>query len=253
MRVVLKENMDNLGNKGDIVNVAAGYGRNYLIPKKLALEVTASNIKMIEMEQVALKKNLAKARMSYQDVIQRLRSTTLSFVRKTGEKDVIFGSVNVTDIKEELDKLGFVFEKKKILLTEPIKRLGNYSIPVKVFLDDTAEIGVHVISEEEAKKEGEDVPAPETLLTEEKKDSAAAGVDEAVEEKSSEEEQAEPEEQVALESQDTEAEKSGQPEGQADAVPPEETAVEDKEEKETSETADNEGDSPDLEKDKTSP
>lgn len=168
MRVILKENIDNLGNKGDIVNVAAGYGRNYLIPKKMALEVTASNKKMIDMEQAALKKHLEKARMSYQDVIQRLGSTTLSFVRKTAEKDVIFGSVSITDIKEELDKLGFAIEKKKILLTEPIKRLGNYSIPVKVFLDDKAEIAVHVISEEEAKKKGEEKTVSEAPQQEEK-------------------------------------------------------------------------------------
>lgn len=177
MRVVLKENMENLGKKGDIVNVAAGYGRNYLIPKKLALEVTSSNKKMIEMEQTALKKNLEKARASYQSVIERLGSTTLSFVRKTAEKDVIFGSVSVTDLKEELDKLGFSIEKKKILLTEPIKRLGNYSIPVKVFLDETAQIGVHVISEEEAKKEGEDVKSAGDK--EEKKEEPAAAEKEA--------------------------------------------------------------------------
>jgi large subunit ribosomal protein L9 len=208
---------------------------------------------MIEMEQAALKKNLEKARMSYQDVIQRLGSTTLSFIRKTGEKDVIFGSVNVTDIKEELDKLGFVVEKKKILLTEPIKRLGNYSIPVKVFLDDMAEVGVQVISEEEAKKKGKDVPVPEPLINEGKKDSAAAGEKETVEEKSSEEEQPEPEKQVVLESQDTEAEKSGQPEGQVDTGPPEGSAVDDKKENEKPETDDNKGDNPDLVKDKTSP
>ncbi|MGD2294242.1 MAG: 50S ribosomal protein L9 [Candidatus Aminicenantes bacterium] len=162
MKVVLKENIDSLGNKGDIVDVAAGYGRNYLIPKKLALEVTASNKKMVEMEQAALKKRLEKARSSYQDVIQRLNDTSLPFVRKTAEKDVIFGSVSVADIKEELDKLGFEVEKKKILLSEPIKRLGNYTVPIKVFLDDRAEIKVQVLTEEEQKKGEEEKTVQES-------------------------------------------------------------------------------------------
>ena len=153
MKIILKENIENLGSKGDIVNVAAGYGRNYLLPKKLALEVTSSNMKMIEMEQAALKKNLEKARISYQGAIQKLNEVSFSFERKTGEKDTIFGSVSVADIKEELDKLGFEIEKKKILLKEPIKRLGNYTVPIKVFLEDSAEIKIQVIPEGAAEED----------------------------------------------------------------------------------------------------
>lgn len=147
MKIILKENIDNLGSKGDIVNVAAGYGRNYLLPKKLALEVTSTNMKMIEMEQASLKKNLEKARISYQDVIQKLSDVSLSFERKAGEKDTIFGSVSVADIKEALDKLNFEIEKKKILLKEPLKKLGTFTVSIKVFLDDKAEIKVHVVPE----------------------------------------------------------------------------------------------------------
>ncbi len=147
MKIILKENIENLGSKGDIVNVAAGYGRNYLLPKKLALEVTSSNMKMIEMEQASLKKNLEKDRVSYQGAIQKLNEVSFSFERKAGEKDAIFGSVSIADIKEELDKLGFEIEKKKILLKEPIKRLGNYTVPIKVFLEDSAEIKIQVIPE----------------------------------------------------------------------------------------------------------
>ncbi|MEE8377759.1 MAG: 50S ribosomal protein L9 [Candidatus Aminicenantaceae bacterium] len=147
MKIILKENIENLGNKGDIVNVAAGYGRNYLLPKKLALKVTSSNMKMIEMEQAALKKNLEKARISYKGAIQKLNEVSLSFERKAGEKDTIFGSVSVADIKEELDKLGFEIEKKKILLKEPVKKIGSFTVPIKVFLDDIAEIKIQVIPE----------------------------------------------------------------------------------------------------------
>ena len=147
MKIILKENIENLGSKGDIVNVAAGYGRNYLLPKKLAIAVTKTNMKMIEMEQASLKKNLEKARGSFQDVIQKLNDVSLSFERKAGEKDTIFGSVSVSDIKEALDKLSFEIEKKKILLKEPIKRLGNYTVSIKVFLDDIAEIKIQVVPE----------------------------------------------------------------------------------------------------------
>ncbi|HOI45944.1 MAG TPA: 50S ribosomal protein L9, partial [Candidatus Aminicenantes bacterium] len=130
MRVILKQDIEKLGRRGDIVNVAPGFGRNYLIPKKLALEVTPSNMKMIEIERQALKKKAEAERRSFQDLIQRLNQTSLTFIRRAGDKDVIFGSVSATDIKESLDKLGFEIDKKKILLEEPIKRLGNFSIPV---------------------------------------------------------------------------------------------------------------------------
>ncbi len=153
MKVILKQDVENVGRKGDLVNVSAGFGRNYLLPKKLALEVTPSNLKMIEIERQALKKKLEKERQSYQDVIRRLNEVTLSFTRKSGEKDMIFGSVSASDIKEALDKLGFEIEKKKISLDEPIKRLGNYTVPVKVFHDDKASLKVEVRREEE--------PAPE--------------------------------------------------------------------------------------------
>jgi len=148
MKIILKENIENLGKRGDIIDVASGYGRNYLIPKKLALQVTPSNLKMVEMEQKALRKKLEQEVQSFQSVIDQLNQTSLSFERKAGDKDVIFGSVSTTDIKEALEKLGIEVEKKRIMLTEPIKRLGNYSVPIKVFHDEQAEIKIEV------KKEG---------------------------------------------------------------------------------------------------
>ena len=117
MKIILKEDIENLGRKGDIVEVASGYGRNYLIPKKLALEVTASNLKMIKIEQQALMKKVEQERLSYQGLIEKLNEVSLSFERKAGEKDVIFGSVSSSDIKEALDSLGFDIEKKKIFLS----------------------------------------------------------------------------------------------------------------------------------------
>ncbi len=169
MKVLLRESIENLGKKGDVVNVAPGFGRNFLIPKKIALEVTASNYKMVEIEQKALKKGLEKEMKSYQGLIARLDEVTLSFVRKAGDKDSIFGSVTVTDIKEELDRLGFDVEKKRILLEEPIKRLGNYTVPIKIFHEEKAEISVHVVKQEEKEKqEKEEVEEREEAVEEEK-------------------------------------------------------------------------------------
>lgn len=148
MKVILKQDVENLGRKGDIVNVAPGHGRNYLIPRKLAIEVTSDNTKMIEIERQSLMKKIAKERLSYQDLMRRLGAVRLMFPRKAGEKDMIFGSVSASDIKEALEKLGFDIDKKKIMLEEPIRRLGYYAVPVRVYHDDKAEVGVEVVREE---------------------------------------------------------------------------------------------------------
>ena len=155
MKVILKHDVENVGRKGEIVNISPGYGRNYLIPRKLALEVTSSNLKMIEIERQSLKKKVENERQSFQDLIRRLNEVTLTFSRKAGEKDMIFGSVSAADVKEALDRLGFEVEKKKIGLDEPIRRLGNYTIPIKVFHDDKAALRVEVRKEEGAAGEGE--------------------------------------------------------------------------------------------------
>jgi len=153
MKVILKSDVENMGRKGDVINVSAGYGRNFLLPRKLALEVTDSNLKMIEIEQQALRKRREKERESFQGLIQRLNQVTLTFHRKAGEKDHIFGSVSASDIKDGLAALGFELDKKKIILEDPIRRLGHYTIPVKVFHDDKAEIKVEVLQAEEGEPE----------------------------------------------------------------------------------------------------
>jgi len=184
MKVILKQDVENLGSKGDIVDVAPGFGRNYLIPKKIALEVTSSNMKMIEIERRALKKRLEKERQSFEGLIQKLNQVVLTFKRKSGEKDMIFGSVSSSDIKDALDELGFEIDKKKILLEEPIKRLGNYSVPIKIFHEDRAEIKVEVLKpEEEIEKEKEKEGIPE-----EKTEEAVEEREEPAEEQKKEEE-----------------------------------------------------------------
>jgi large subunit ribosomal protein L9 len=153
MRVILRENIENLGKKGDIVKVAPGYGRNFLIPKKMAVEVTPTNAKMIAIEQAALQKGFEQEMSTYNELIQRLNHISLSFIRKASEKDVIFGSVSSTDIRDALEDLGFNIEKKKIILDEPIKRLGHFTVPVKVFHEERAEIKIEVVKEGAPKEE----------------------------------------------------------------------------------------------------
>ncbi len=159
MRVILKQDVEKVGRKGDLVNVTPGYGRNFLIPRKLAIEVTASNLKMIEIERTALKKKVEQERKSFQSLIEKLNQTTLSFTRRAGDKDVIFGSVSAGDIKDELAKQGFEIDKKKIVLDDPIKRLGNFTVPVKVYHEDRAEVKIVVLKEQNEDDEKKENPA----------------------------------------------------------------------------------------------
>ncbi|MGB8957899.1 MAG: 50S ribosomal protein L9 [Candidatus Aminicenantales bacterium] len=148
MKVILKQDVEKLGRRGDVVNVAPGFGRNYLIPRKMALAVTATNLKSIEIERQALKKKVEIERKSFQSIVEKLNQVSLTFTRRAGDKDVIFGSVSAGDVKEALDRLGYDIDKKKILLDEPIKRLGNFTVPVKISTDDRAEVKIVVAREE---------------------------------------------------------------------------------------------------------
>ncbi len=157
MKVILKQDVEKLGRRGDVVNVAPGFGRNYLIPRKMALAVTPTNVKTIEIERQALKKKVEIERKSFQSLAEKLNLVSLTFTRRAGDKDVIFGSVSSGDVKEALDKLGYDIDKKKILLDEPIKRLGNFAVPVKISTDDRAEVKIVV-----AREEAEGTAAAET-------------------------------------------------------------------------------------------
>lgn len=148
MKVILKQDVEKLGRRGDVVNVAPGFGRNYLIPRKMALAVTATNLKTIEIERQSLKKKAEAERKTFQTLVQKLNEVSLTFTRRAGDKDVIFGSVSSGDVKEALDALGYDIDKKKIQLDEPIKRLGNFAVPVKVSTDDRAEVRIVVVREE---------------------------------------------------------------------------------------------------------
>ncbi len=245
MRVILKENIDSLGRRGDIVDVAPGYGRNFLIPKKLALEVTPSNMKMIEMEQLALRKKFEQEKATYQDLIDKLNETRLTFTRKTAEKDVIFGSVSSADIRDALSEQGMDVDRKKVLLAEPIKRLGNYTVPIKVFHDERAEVKIEVVTEEkerplEETKDKADEEVKE-VKKEEPSDREQEEVDkEAAEAEKKQEEKAETAETVIVMPKEKEEDlvEDGKPEETAKAkAEKQETGVEKEEQKgETAET-----------------
>jgi large subunit ribosomal protein L9 len=162
MKVILKEDVEKVGRRGDVVNVAPGFGRNYLIPRKMAMAVTPTNVKAIEIERQALKKKVEVERKSFQSLAQKLNQVSLTFTRRAGEKDVIFGSVSSGDVKEALDGLGYDIDKKKILLDEPIKRLGNFTVPVKISAEDRAEVKIVVAREEAAGAAGEAAEEPAT-------------------------------------------------------------------------------------------
>ena len=146
-QVLLREDIDNLGARGEIVRVKAGYARNYLLPRRLAVEATASNVKQIEGERAALAKREAKERSTADLQADQLRNLTLKFERKVGEAGVLYGSVTSMDIAHALQEQGYEIDRRKIVLREPIKRFGNYTVPVRLHREVTIEIPVSVLGE----------------------------------------------------------------------------------------------------------
>ncbi len=147
MKVFLKEEVKSLGKMGDVVNVADGYARNFLFPKKLAVEANTKNIKEFEHHKKAILEKAAKIRDTAKLTADKLSSVSLTIKAKAGEEDRLFGSVTTMDIAEALKAEGYDVDRKKISLDEPIKRLGSYTVEVKVHSDVAASIKVNVIQE----------------------------------------------------------------------------------------------------------
>jgi large subunit ribosomal protein L9 len=146
-QVLLREDIDNLGARGEIVRVKAGYARNYLLPRNLAVEATANNVRQIEGERAALAKREAKERSSADLQADQLRGLMLKFERKVGEAGVLYGSVTSMDIAHALKDQGYEIDRRKIVLREPIKRFGNYTVPVRLHREVTIELPVSVLGE----------------------------------------------------------------------------------------------------------
>ena len=150
MEVILREDIEKLGSRGEVVKVADGYARNFLLPKRLAVVANESNKKIVEQERHAHVRREAKLVDEAQDLSKLLTGVSVTIAQKAGEADQLFGSVTSKDIAEALALQNFIIDRRKIHLEEPIKQLGEFKVPVKLHKDVTAEITVVVVKEEEA-------------------------------------------------------------------------------------------------------
>lgn len=147
MEVILREHVDNLGRRGDVVKVADGYARNYLLPRKLALTVTDSNKRQIDRERKIAETREAEERQTAEAVASRLSQTELVIARRVGETEALYGSVTAADIAEGLAAKGLEIERRRIQLAEPIKQLGEFAVPVRLHRDVTADVKVVVVKD----------------------------------------------------------------------------------------------------------
>ena len=147
IEVILKEHVEHLGERGDVVKVAPGYARNYLLPRHLALAVTAGNKKQIEHEKKAAAAKAVEERAVAQALATRFAQTEVSFTRRAGDNSQLFGSVTSADIAEALAKQGFEVDRRKIQLADPIKAVGEYNVPVRLHREVTAQVKVNVVKE----------------------------------------------------------------------------------------------------------
>jgi large subunit ribosomal protein L9 len=149
MELILIENVNELGQIGDLVDVAPGYARNYLLPKKLAMKATGKNVRELEHKKRLLAHKREKIRQEMLSIAEKLDRTTVTLKRKVAEEDKLYGSVNVGDVLIGLEALGFQLEKKSIQMDQPIKQLGKFSVPVKVDAEVSASVRVIVEAETE--------------------------------------------------------------------------------------------------------
>ena len=151
MEVILLENIDKIGSRGQLVKVADGYGRNYLLPKKLAVAATLQNRKWVEQQRVRFLKLEAKEKADAADLSTLLEGVSVTVIRKAGDKGNLFGSVTSLDVAEKLLAQGYHIDKRKISLATPIKVLGEYNVPIKLHREVTATVKVLVEPDEETK------------------------------------------------------------------------------------------------------
>jgi len=148
MEVILREDIERLGNRGQVVKVADGYARNFLLPKRLAVAATESNRKIVEQERQAHLRREAKQKSEAEDLGKLLTGVTLTIAQKAGENDQLFGSVTAKDVADALALQNYNVDRRKVLLEEPIKQLGEFRVPVRLHRDVTAEVTVQVVKEE---------------------------------------------------------------------------------------------------------
>jgi large subunit ribosomal protein L9 len=147
MEVILKEDVAKLGSRGDVVRVAEGYGRNYLLPRKLAIEASAGNKTVIEQMKAASVRRSAKEKTQAEELAKQFADVSLSFERRSAEHDQLFGSVTSGDIADALEKKGLNVDRRKIQLHEPLKTLGEFTVPIKLHKDVTTHVKVLIEKE----------------------------------------------------------------------------------------------------------
>ncbi len=152
MEVILKEDVEKLGHRGDVVKVADGYGRNYLLPGKLAIEATLANKAVIEQMKNSAIRKTAKEKASAQELAKQMDLVELSFTRKVGDNEHLFGSVTSGDIAHALELQGYPVDRRKISLEEPLKTLGEFHVPVKLHREVTSHVKVTVLGESVAEE-----------------------------------------------------------------------------------------------------
>lgn len=148
MEVILREDVDNLGSRGEVVKVAPGYARNFLLPKRLAVAATDSNRKIVEQERQAHLRKEAKLKGEAEDLSKLLGGVSVTIAQKAGENDQLFGSVTSKDIADALAAKNFTIDRRKVQLDEPIKQLGEFKVPLRLHRDVTVEVTVNVVKEE---------------------------------------------------------------------------------------------------------
>lgn len=147
MKVILREDVKSLGKAGDIVNVSDGYARNYLIPRGLALIADEKNVKAFELQKKKLLESIEKEKAKTMEFAERLKNTTVTIKAKAGEDGKLFGSITTMHISEALKKEGIELDRKRIVLTEPIKRTGEYRIAIKLPHEINSELSLRVVNE----------------------------------------------------------------------------------------------------------
>jgi large subunit ribosomal protein L9 len=150
MEIILREHVDNLGRRGDVVKVAAGYARNYLLPRKLALAVTDANKRQIERERKLAESRELEEKSQAEAFAARMGQTDIEIARRVGENDTLYGSVTSADVAQALHAKGFDIDKRKIHLVDPLKALGEFTVPIKIHRDVTAQVKIKIVAAKQA-------------------------------------------------------------------------------------------------------
>ena len=147
MELILREDVDKLGSRGQVINVARGFARNFLLPQRLAVMATEANKKIVEQERQAHLRREAKAQSEATDLAKLMTGLAVTISQKAGDQEQLFGSVTSKDVAEALERANFTIDRRKIHLDEPIKQLGEHKVPIRLHRDVTVEITVNVVRE----------------------------------------------------------------------------------------------------------